>query len=350
MTVRPPFRDASHVVSRLGRTHASVSVTPQADPSLRYVLPIPRGWSRVWSSEAPAAEGRPGVIGQFAPCPDLDGSRIVVSVTRLRWDVDPVLWVMHDWRAAGWEIAVAGPLHPRWHPRFEVGAVRRSSGGIEIRRTVGFIDGGRLLRVDTTASAGAWERLHDLVWPCGAMMSLARPTYRREVEAAVRHESPPVAFELPASWEAKPIAPAWAGAVRWAVQPVDGSERSVAMRIDATPWPPERFESAAVRQERVRHELAAQGIAMSRRVARLPSGSALGVSGLGGFYLTDARVRGDDFEVRFAHRDLESWSVDYTVIAAASSRCALDHMRAVRAMELAVATTRIVHEERTHAA
>jgi hypothetical protein len=135
-----PFRDASHVVSDLEHTHLAVSVTPGADPSLRYVLPVPRGWSHVWGRGPRVAPGQPEIIGLFAPAPDRHGPSLVVSVTRLRWDVDPVLWVADGWQAEGWELAVARPLPPRWHPRFEVGALRIKAGEIQVRRTVGFID------------------------------------------------------------------------------------------------------------------------------------------------------------------------------------------------------------------
>jgi hypothetical protein len=345
-----PFRDASHAVEHVERTHERVGIVPTGDPSLRYVLPVPRGWGHVWGLAASPGPGRPEILGLFAPDPDLDGPRLVVSVTRLRWDVDPMLWVRRGWEAAGWQIAVAGPLDPRWHPRFEVGALRHAGGEIEARRTVGFIDNGRLVRVDAAAPARSWKALHDELWPCGVLMSLAQPTYRREVERTERHEGPPVSFELPASWTARPTTPAWPGALRWVAHPVEGSEGSVAMRIDASPWLGGRFDALEARHERVRRELWAQGIAMARRVERVPSGSALGSPGLCGVYRTDARDHEDDFEVRLAHRDHEGWSVDLTAVVAAPTRCVLDHMRAVRAMEIALATTCITPKERSHAA
>ena len=351
MRVESPFRDASHVLGLVEHTHERVGILPGSDPSLRYVLPVPRGWGRVWGLAASSAPGRPEILGLFAPDPDLDGPRLVVSVTRLRWDVDPVLWVVNGWRAAGWEIAVAGPLPPRWHPRFEVGALRRADGEIEVRRTVGFIDNGRLVRVDAAAPARVWRKLHDVLWPCGVLMSLAQPTFRREVERTERYESPPLAFELPASWTACPAPPAWAGALRWVAHPVEGAEGAVAMRIDASPCPGGRFDSLDTRHERLRRELWVGGIAMARRVERISSGSAMGSPGLCGFYRTDARDHEDYFEIRLAHRHVEGWSVDLTALTASPARCVLDHMRAARALEIAVATTRITPKERTsHAA
>lgn len=347
MKTIPPFRDASHTVELVRRTHEPVGIVPGNDPSLRYVLPVPRGWGRVWGLEAGPAAGRPEIIGLFAPDPDLEGPRIVVSVTRLRWDVDPVMWVTHGWRAGGWELAVAGPLPPRWTPRFEVGALRREGGEIHVRRTVGFIDNGRLLRVDTAAPARTWKAVHDLLWPCGALMSLAKPTFRREVESVERYGAPPVAFDLPASWNVQAAASPWPGALRWVATLAEGAEGAVALRIDAIPCSVGWLGSIEERQERVRRELWGQGISMARRVERLPSGSAMGSPGLLGIYRTQARDHEDEFEVRFAHRDVGGWSIDYTAIAASPSRCALDHMRVARGLEIAVATTQIATKERT---
>ena len=351
MKVDRPFRDASHVVEHVERTHERVRILPSSDPSLRYTLPVPRGWGRVWGLSTSPGPGRPEILGLFAPDPDLDGPRLVVSVTRLRWDVDPMLWVRRGWEAAGWQIAVAEPLDPRWHPRFEVGALRHEGGEIEARRTVGFIDNGRLVRVDAAAPARAWKKVHDLLWPCGVLMSLAAPTYRREVERTEQHEGGPVAFELPASWAARPVPAPQPGALRWLARPVEGAEGAVAMRIDASPWFGGRFDSIETRHERVRRELWAQGISMARRVERISSGSAMGSPGLCGFCRTEARDREDDFEIRFGHRDLDGWSFDVTAIVASPTRCVLDHMRTVRALEIAVATTRLEPKEPTpHAA
>lgn len=345
MRVAAPFRDASHVLEQVRRTHRRVGIIPSSDASLRYTLPIPHDWGRVCGLATGPTAGRPEIIGLFAPDPDLKGPRLVVSVTRLRWDVDPVRWVRQAWEAAGWEIAVAGPLEPRWHPRFEVGALRRVGGEVEVRRTVGFLDNGRLLRVDAAAPSPAWKLYHDRLWPCGVLMSLASPTYRREVEGTRRYEGPELAFSLPASWGARPAPPPWAGALRWVAFADEGAEGSAVLRVEAVPWRGGRPEPVEARQERVRRELWRQQIAAARRIERLPAGSAAGTPGLCGFFRTVARDDEDEFELRFAHRDTEGWSIDYTAIAASPGRCQLDCMRAIRAMEIAVATTEIQRKE-----
>ena len=84
---------------------------------------------------------------------------------------------------------------------------------------------------------------------------------------------------------------------------------------------------------------------MARRVERISAGYAQGSPGLCGFFRTTARDHEDEFEIRFAHRDLVGWSIDLTTAIASPARCALDHMRAARAMEIAVATTCIEPEE-----
>lgn len=92
------LRDASHVVSMLWHAHVSVSISPCSDPSLRYMLPIPRGWDFLWDPGSTVVAGQPEIIGLFAPSLERHRPRLVVSVTRvsvtrLRWDVDPVQWI-----------------------------------------------------------------------------------------------------------------------------------------------------------------------------------------------------------------------------------------------------------------
>jgi len=340
--IRPaPFRPSEHVLGTLSQTHRRVGIVPSSDASLRYVLPIPRTWGRVCGLAATPAAGRSELLGIFAPTPDLSGPRIIISVTRLRWDVDPIAWVRHRWETAGWSVAVARPLHSRWHPRFEVGALRCTEGEVEVRRCTGFIDNGRLLQVEVVAPSSQWPELHDLLWPCGVLLSLQNPTFRREVEAQKRIGNPRVRFGLPASWVSKVIAPARAETCRWVASPQDGGEHSVALRIDVSPWPRDGIEPVASRQARVRRELWAQGVALAGRIKRIPAGLATGAAGLMGLFSAKARDREERFEIRFAHRDGDGLSVDYTMAIASPERHPLDHMRAMRALEIVIASTEI---------
>ena len=351
--MRPaPFRDASGVLDALTQTHRRVGVVPSGDESLRYVLPVPRGWGRVCALAANPAAGRPEILGIFSPQPDLAGPRLIVSATRLRWDVDPLLWTRYHWEAAGWRIAAARPLEARWHPRFEVGALRRVEGEVEVRRGVGFVDNGRLLRVDAVAPSSVWARVHDTLWPCGVLFSLAKPTYRREVEARMRiGNSSLVAFGLPASWAAT-IAPSPTGGVeRWVASPTDEIGRSAALRVEASVWDGATLDSIETRQYRVRHELGRQGIRISRRIERIHAGLAAGTPGLAGVFAAVGRDDEESFEVRFAHRVVDGVLVDYTMVVASPKRFPVDFMRAARALEIAVATTEVRPQERTcHAA
>ena len=345
--MRPaPFRDAEHTLDLLARSHRRVGIVPSSDPSLRYLMPIPRGWGRVCGLSAEPSPGRAELLGVFSPEPDLDGPRIIVSVTRLRWDVDPLLWVRHHWERAGWSIAVARPLGARWHPRFEVGGLRQVAGTVEVRRCVGFIDNGRLLRVDAAVPSSTWSELHDVLWPCGVLFSLAKPTYRREVEAQGRiGNSSLVAFGLPASWQARVARAPWAGMQRWVASPMDEIGRSAALRVDASEWSGDGLEPIETRQLRVRHDLRAHGIRLERRIERIPAGLATGVTGLIGFYRAVGQDNEERFEVRLAHRFVDGVSVDYTMVVASPQEHPLDFMRASRALEIAVATTEVRTEE-----
>ena len=134
-----PFRDALHTLDALPQTHRRMGIEPSSDASLRYVLPIPRGWGRVCGLGVGQSPGRPEILGVFSPRADLRGPRIIVSATRLRWDVDPLCWVQHHWASSGWEVALARPLDARWHPRFELGALGRVEGTVDVRRAVGVV-------------------------------------------------------------------------------------------------------------------------------------------------------------------------------------------------------------------
>lgn len=368
MTRTAPFRDAAHVLGSITRTHRRVGIVPSGDESLRYVLPVPRGWGRATGLGASAGPGRPEILGVFAPQPDLRGPRIIVSATRLRWDVDPLLWVRHHWERAGWSIAVARPLDARWHPRFEVGALRRQEGQVEVRRAVGLVDNGRLLRVDAVAPSSGWSEHHDLLWPCGVLFSLVKPTYRREVEARQTiGASVVVAFDLPASWRARSVRVPSACGERWVCAPDDEVGRSAALRVDACKEAGRRVETVPVRQQRLRHELWAHGIELPGRFERIHAGLAAGCTGLAGVYRTTGRsvghVRGrttgrthgvdehQRFEVRMAHRHVGGTMVDYAMLVASPAEQPIDFMRASRALEIAVSTTQVRPlEEADHAA
>ncbi|MCX4239738.1 hypothetical protein [Paraliomyxa miuraensis] len=347
----PPFRDASHVLEHLALTHRRQGILPTSDPTLAYSLPIPHGWGRVQGLGAQPDAGRPEILGIFAPDPDIEGPRIIVSATRLRWDVDPAEWVRHGWELAKWDIAMARSLEARWHPRFEVGGLRAIDGRIETRRATGFVDNGRLFRVDVAGPASTWNKHHDLLWPCGVLMSLDKPTFRREVEPLIHRGGPHMEFHLPESWSAKPEPPPWRGTTRWVALPAEGAQGSVVLRIEATRWQYDQPEPVETRQHRLHRELWDAGISLGRQPKRIAPGSALGTPGLVGVYVATARDREQPFELRFAHRDVEGWSFDYTAVIASPERCPLDRMRAIRALEIAITTTTPRPKEHTpHAA
>ena len=147
----PPFHHPLPLLDAVDRTHRKVGVAPGDDPSLRYVIPVPRSWGRVSAIAASPDANRAEILGVFSPSADLRGPRIIVSATRLRYEVHAEQWVHHAWAAAGWSIATARPLEPRFHPRFEIGALRKLDGAVEMRRCTGFVDNGRLFRVDVAA-------------------------------------------------------------------------------------------------------------------------------------------------------------------------------------------------------
>jgi hypothetical protein len=139
--------------------------------------------------------------------------------------------------------------------------------------------------------------------------------------------------------------------MRWVASPAEGAQGSVALRIETTRWQYDRPEPVETRQHRLHHELWNAGISLGRQPKRIAPGSAAGTPGLVGIYAATARDREQPFELRFAHRDVEGWSFDYTAVIASPECCPLDRMRAIRALEIAVATTcPRPKEHTTHAA
>ena len=342
----PLFRVPSdYAIGRMGATHRRVAVVPAGDESLRYVMPIPTGWGRATGMNASPGPNRPELLGVYAPTADLGGARLLVSVTRLRWDVDPIAWVCHGWREAGWQTSVARPLPSRWSPRFEVGAVAERSGAYEVRHTVGFVDNGRLLRVDAVAPWPQWEGVRDTMWLCQAYFSLIKPTFCRTVEAIAPYEDERVAFGLPASWRAAQVLPSRAGASRWVARPFDGAASVVVLRIDAVERPRDAAVPMPQRWDRLRKELYSQGIAMSRKVTRVERTELREAPGVAGCFRSEA-VNGDQrFEIRVVHCERPGMSIDFTLIIGSPDRHPLERMRAVRGLELAVMRTRCAQED-----
>ena len=127
--------------------------------------------------------------------------------------------------------------------------------------------------------------------------------------------------------------------------------RSMALRVEASAWNGETLEPIEARQLRVRHELWQQGIKLGRRVERVHAGLAVGTPGLAGLFAIVGHDDEERFEVRLAHRFIDGVSIDYTVVVASPQQCPLDFMRASRALEIAVATTKVrTKEESEHAA
>lgn len=336
----PLFRvPPGDVLGRIGKTHRKVAVIPAEDESLRYIMPVPSGWGRATEISAAPGPNRPELLGLYAPTADLTGPRLMVSVTRLQWDVDPIAWVRQGWLEAGWDIAVARRLPERWCPRFEVGAVIEQGGKYEVRHTVGQVDNGRLLRVDAAAPWKDWYRVRDVMWPCQAYFTLANHTYLRTVEAQTPHGDAHVAFELPASWRAAQARTPVSGSSRWLARPLVGAASVVALRVDATEHSPHGAVPLTERWDTLRRDLRGEGIAMRQKVTRVDKGELWNTPELAGCYRSQA-VSGDlRFEVRLVHCEYPGMSVDFTLVVGAVDRHPVEWMRARRGLELAVMST-----------
>lgn len=344
------FDHPNKLVQTVTATHQRIGVVPQSDPSLMYTVAIPRGWGRATQMGAPPRAGRADLLGVFSPTSDLSGPRVIISVTRLQWEVDPRAWVRHGWTAGGWAIQV-----DRWlstpRGRFEIGAVRAHCGRAEVRRTTGFVDNGRLVRVDVVAPLGEWEKLHDLLWPCGLLFQLAKPTRSDHIERRVQRDGPLTRIEVPASWRIRP-ASAPAGIHRWMVCPTEGVQRSTIVLADAQRGASESLPTPHQRTQRLKHELRGTGITVARTGERYRFADVSEVPRVveATRYVAQNQ-EGEPIELRLVHVDGSDVALDYALLVNSPEQCPIDLMRGNRALELAVHTTTIRPTEgETHAA
>jgi hypothetical protein len=334
----PTFSTAYHVMPTLQDTHVAVRIRPGGDPTLQYELPIPRGWHRATAYRGPARPaGNPDTIGLFCAAPDAQGPRVVVSVTQLRWEVDPIEWVRYGWACAGWRVAVARAVdHPRG-PRFEVGALKDVGSRIDVRRTTGFVDNGRLFRVDVVASLLEWSRVHDELWACGALADLCSPTGRTQVETRHRCEGPGLAFAIPTSWGVD--APMRRGnGVRWQGALESSVQRGARISIVSQPGPDDEA-TLAPRRAAIQRRLRAAQIAVSRSMEPVEEDALAELDGWRGMYRCTATFEDARYELRIAQRHLGGLDLDYVMLAPAPLTHHLDWMRATQAHRITILDT-----------
>lgn len=313
-----------HVLPTLDETHALVGVAPEGDASLRYQIVVPRGWARARAVGQGAASPRaPQLIGLFAKDPaEPHGPRIMVTVERLRFDVPPRQLVTERWEASGWRIGVSRPVD---NGRFEIGGLRDMGKYVEVRRSTGFVDGARLVRVDVAAPLPVWPAVHDLLWPCGPLMLLKEPTYQRAVEPRRRHAAGGMQVSLPESWAARWVSDDTALVATTAVS----DDASVLVRPDM-----DLGELA----DDCRHAMAKYGMAMSRVGAAVrpieaqPPGVVLSRYGC-------AVPQGHPpRELYVGHQAVAGRSVAYAAVV--TQRPCWARFRTLRALQIAIETTK----------
>ncbi len=338
MHTTAPFRHPEQPLVHVLKTHRIVRVEPDNDASLRYALPIPKGWGRVtrMAVRRPSPHA-PEVIGVFSPTPDLTGPRVIVSVKRLAWEVDPLAWATHGFVVGGWQIATSRWLDPPRNDRFDVGGLAQIRGHVEVRRRIGFLDNGRLFHVDVAARLEQWSSVHDLLWPCAALFQLHEPSGRVQVEAQPRYRGPGLSFCLPASWRVSrqelPRGMRWFGGVETDVQKTAALRIDVCQRDDRTP-PPD------VRRRAIAQELRGRGVLLAAHAELDAQDPVTGREGWGGTYRAEASMNGTPYEVRIAHLDTPTHVVDYLSVAPRPGTYHLDWMRTTRALQVAASTSR----------
>lgn len=342
----PRFDHPFELARELARSHIRIGVEPDHNPGLKYTIVVPRGWGRANGLAGALPKSRAEILGVFSPGPDLAGPRVVVTCTPLRWEVDPLGWTQYGLERAGWRIVVGRWLKtPRG--RFEIGALRAGQdGGIEVRRCTGWVDNGRLLRVDVIVPNEQWQALHDTVWPCGPLMQLANATRRSAIEKHNTYEGPTWKLALPDSWGVRSIETGRPGQHCWIAIPRDAVQSAVALRADVwerqAPTPADRIAS-------LRHNLHGEGTAMARRGQPLDLYDADELEGLVAAVRFEAthRERGP-VEVWVCQLHQHPVSVDLTMVVHAPKEHAIDRFRAARALDVAAHTVRMQQEGRNH--
>lgn len=340
----PMFGEARHALVHIERTHRAVHVRPPGDPSLSYVVFVPALWQAAEHDRAADVPADP--IGRFVADAHEGAPELRVWASRPGWEIDPLEWVRGHLSRGGWRIAIA-----RWLPqpegRFEIGAVKSDDRGLHIRRCVGFLDGGRIVGIDTISEAPRWRAIHDVCWPCGMLLELHEPTEQARVESLGSHAGPLVAFSLPASWTATcmPGTGTRAATVQWIADIAEGAESDAGIRIDVTDLRGVRGGIASDipwRQAVLSSDLRAHGIRLPFRLDRLPPSDDPGapLPGWRGAWVGEAVDSGGrHLEVRLGHRDLGETRVDYVMLAPPRELHAMDWMRATRAFAIAIGTT-----------
>lgn len=342
----PRFEHPFQIAHSLPSTHTRLCVEPSHNPGLRYAIAIPKGWGQADGLVGPLPQSQAEILGVFSASADLSGPRVMVTCTPLRWEVDPLAWVRHGLERAGWQTVTEGWLNTP-SGRFEIGSVRSAESGTEVRRCTGWVDNGRLLRVDVVTPVAQWDALHDQVWACGPLMKLAKATRLSAVERHTTYQGPAWQLALPDSWSVRGIDMQTGNRHCWIAQPRDAVQGAVALRVDV--WSG-GAPAAGNRISTLRRNLVAEGTSMARMGSPLVLYDPQEVDGIVSakrFAATRGEHRGA--EVWLCQLDRSPLVADLTMVVHDPDAHAIDRLRGARALDIALHTFVVQPEALRHA-
>lgn len=311
---------------------APTRIIPSLDPTLAFELVLPSGWRHTREHHTELC--RIGLPVPLAVFEDAAGSALVaVSATRLPFEVDVEDWCRFRCVEAGWEVLSASPVTDAGAP-FVHEFVGRRPGGL-VRADAAFLDGPRLIQMHAVGraldSAGlcgwASRRGFRLLDPSGASLIEPRATVRFGQEFEL---------EVPASWNVR--TPPNNGAA--AVDIVLGRHTWLGVRAHRRG---EMRMDLDARRARLRAELLDDSVAVDREGGLdRPRTSVLdSLPGWAGGRLFAAVGPGPALcEVRMWHRELDEHHVDAVLVIDQPITRRLTWMRAIRALEIAIASIR----------
>lgn len=302
--------------------HARWTLGVQGDRSARCSIPYPVGWRWI----APTTSE---VLGTFVP-PDLVGPEVSVRMTRLAWEVDPLAFLMHHCHARGLVTTLARPELGYEQSRFELGGTREMDGGRW--RSTAILHVGRLLIVETSASAELWNMMRPIFRPCRREFEVLPSPESFAVEPQRSHRTEYIRFCLPSSWMPS-VHRRERGYERFVFS---APECSGAIIVDSgTVGPPLQLRQASLFEA-----LESLGRGKPGHLTMQPSG----IRTFSGILHGTLEGGGDSCSVRIAHRSLGKTYVDYTTVAPTAEARALDAMRTIKAIEIAIDST-LAHPE-----
>jgi len=324
-------------VDGLAHSHEVRCIELDFDPGASFMVPVPRSMVTARPSRhVPQAPGRPMPLAVFGFPPRLHGPRLSVSTQTLRWEVDPLEWLRWLVVRQGWRVAEVRRHPGRNGPRCELGALREVDGRVEVRRTMALRSGARLVRCDAWSPRKDWPAHHDALWH--ALDGFRLGQHRRgSVEPLVAHEGPLLGFAVPGSWDARGVGDA--RRMEWGAQLTENPQRGAVLRIRARLQDP--AADARERRDSLWRSLKRDGHRIGAVFDAARPELAAGVPGWIGQWQAALGTDGRDGVVVLVQREHHGIAVDYVLIAPTAGTEHVDWMRATRALDVAVATSRL---------